>query len=259
MKFKNIICVLIMLVVFGGVLMECYSAQGGELVLSVSKKKLEYNIGEPIWVTVSLANKTEADIIVWINGDRDKGAFFKPNLSGNDKIKLLPQKVQLETIFKKIVIKAKEKITFDCLLNDFVGFIKKGDYNINCNLQLKNVDGKRINLKDLFKIKIGNKLNVSQIENIIKDLKIKLKSKSIDDRLRAVRSMKSIDSVKTITLLKEAIADEDESVQLATIEILSSLNSSEASMVIENALTSDNNSVKRAAKLELNKRHKMKQ
>lgn len=265
MVFKQLIgFALIILIVIVGGQMGCYSAQNDQLALSIisasamGEKKREFAIGDPVWVTVSLLNKKNEDVTVWLNGTKDRGISFEADQDSRDKVKILTRTVALEINFRKVIIKGGEQMTFDLLLNDFLQITEVGDIRFNCTMQLKDMNRKPLTLIAVFSMKFARKLNTEEIRKMIKCLELQLESKVSAVRLRATKSMQAIHTAEAVPFLSKAIADEDESVQLAAIKVLSSLKFHEATIALEKALTSDKDSVKRAAKLELDRR-KLKQ
>lgn len=251
---------LIALIVIGRIQVEGFSAQNKQLALSVisvtdmDKNKAEFAVGEPIWVMVSLVNRGNRDITVWFNGDRNKGISLETELGFKDKVQVLTRSVPLEISFRKVLIKAGEQMTFDLLLDDFLQVTGVGDIRFNATMQLKDMNREPLTLKTVFSIKFTRKLNTKEIREMIKRLELQFGSESSADRLRATRSMQAIHTVGAVSFLSKAIVDKDESVQLAAVRALSSLKFHEATIALEKALSSSKDSVKRAAKLELDRR-----
>lgn len=257
---KYIIVVISVIVIIGGNQMKCSSGNNINLSLSITstcafgKNKTEFAIGEPIWVTVSLMNMGNEDITVFIGGDKYRGISIEPESKDRDKVKILPRTVAIDNWLTKIVLKPNEKIDFEILLNEYIQITELGNFQFNFIMQLDDINMNSLSLSTTCAIKISERLDIEAIKKIIKCLESQFESEAVSERLKAIRSIQAIKHIQTIPLLDKAVVDEDEDVQLAAINVLSSLEYEEATLVLKKAFSYGKDPTKRAAKIELDRR-----
>lgn len=259
-RFDKVILAIIIIITLGGNQMKCYARKDKNISLSVvsinsfGKTEDGFSTEMPVWVMLSLKNEEKKDITIFLNGERDKGIYFKPEQQYKNKIKLLPREVIIETCLIKIVLKPKEQITFEFLINEYVQIVELGDTKFNINMRVYDIDMNPLNLNTTISIKFTHKTDNKEVNFLIDNLDIQFESKSELDRLKALRSAQIIHDVRILSLLSKAIIDKDEEVQLEAVKIISRFKIHKASILLKKALNSDKESVRYLASKELNSR-----
>ena len=236
----------------------------GPMVLSATAVGLdnrdckEFALREPIWVRFTLKNPSEIKARVILRGEKGYGVQIEPaTKDANIKSRTVGKSPFPEVTFLPMDFEPKAKFTFDVLLEDWVDINGEGDVKLEAKLPLLDEGLRPIqDLKTEFSITIKGQLDKKSLDALLKSVEVFYSSDAVDDRLRAVDSVRAIRVPEVLPLLTKAIADKDDEVQSRAVQSLSVLPYPEVIPILKKAADSRYELVKLAAQVELDRREK---
>ena len=201
------------------------------LVLNVNckdvwgKARSEFAVNEPVWLSLSIRNSNQTPIYFWVEAGRYNGLFCQAAKGHEAKVSIVPRDVVFDEPFRKIVL-APRQGTFvgDSLLGDFLRVSGAGSLPLNCSIDLKDKDFRPVVLEAKVRLQFKSALDEQEVKKLVDGLRKHYDSGDETTRVRMVRSAQSVPSPATIELLDKSISDKSETVQLVTLDVLSTIN-----------------------------------
>ena len=232
------------------------------LVLNIQPRDLRgtatnrFAINEPVWLSVALQNTSSVPISLWVDHDEGRGLTCQPAHGYEARATMIPRDIPLERNFKHLVLDSGEEIRIDVPISEFFRVQEEGAFFVACEMGVKDDKEKFITVNAVGGLQFTNGLKAQEISMLVDQLQEQFDSGDEDTRVRMVKSSGSCPPSAVMEFLAKALSDKSERVQLAAVEVLSSMSRPKERVLplLQKAAKSADKSVRRRAKMAVERR-----
>jgi|ERR1700683_329305 len=208
------------------------------------------HINQPIWLNVKIHNTGSTSCTVLIEEVPDHGLQIVNFLGDIPFAKLLERPRSIDFPLTPVNVKGNDAYGFNILLSDFVDVSKPGNFTLTLDLPVRSTAdmSKRTHLRSDIQIQIGNPLDSSQYNALIRNSIDLFNTGNAEQKIKALKSLEILKPENLLILLKTGLTDKDEAVQLKAIQMLSSFDLLQTKVLYSAALASRYESVRNVAR-----------
>jgi len=234
------------------------------LLLSVETRDLQekarnrFAISEPIWLSVRLQNTSSVPASLLVDQGPKRGLICRPARGYETKATIVHREIALERNFKRVVLDPGEEIRIDVPMSEYFRVQEEGEFVIACEMIVKDEWNRVITVNGSCEVWFAGRLDAQEIRTLVDQLQEGFDSGDEDTRVRMVKSSSFFPPSAVMNFLAKALSDKSERVQLAAVEVLSSLNGSDEQVLslLQTAAKSEKKSVQRRATMAIEQRQR---
>jgi HEAT repeat protein len=144
----------------------------------------------------------------------------------------------------KTTLRPGETYEADVLLNELVLVEGAGNVELICTIEIADLKSKPQKVRANLSLTFTGRMSPQHLQDVLKKLSDDLESTSPEVRYRAARSLGAIRSDEALGLLRRALVDSQEAVQMAAVSSLSYFQTPAADELMREATESKNELVR---------------
>ena len=194
-------------------------SQNGGLAFSIeSHRDTYYSLEEPVWLKLKFTNKTNHNttfLVNWTDPNHGVTLNIAPGFEKIAKVWSRPENTDYSMV--PTTLRPGEAYEVNVLLNELLSVEASGQLQMICQIEVVDLDSKPMVFRAHASLTFTGAMSPQHLQELLKELDANLDSKSTETRYEAARSLGVIPSDRTLDLLRKALSDNQESVQMAAV------------------------------------------